>query len=169
MHPQPLRYSPVFSYKLGHADVCTFIKECIAVGILWRRLVLSGPAWMWRLHVRRRLTSVRAFAHDHGTHRLPIISLSAHEAYFARGRTRSALDSDVVAAIGVASRPPRPRPPSRPSAPIRSRVIRIRTAEIMAEMPFVCRLNVHARRDTWKVSRRGERSRRAARGGDVHT
>ena len=29
IHPQPLRYSPVFSYKLGHADVCTFIKNAL--------------------------------------------------------------------------------------------------------------------------------------------
>ena len=43
MHPQPLRYSPVFSYKLGHADVCTFIKECIAVGITVEATCVERP------------------------------------------------------------------------------------------------------------------------------
>ena len=119
MHPQPLRYS-AFSYKLGHADVCTFIKECIAVGIRWRRLVLSGPAWMWRLHVRRRLNSVRAFAHGHGTHRLPIISLSAATRRILRVVARGPLSLTVMLSRRSGSRRARPVRVRRPVRRLRS-------------------------------------------------
>ena len=43
MKPQPLRYSPAFSLKLGHADVAAFIKACVATGMRVEATAVAAP------------------------------------------------------------------------------------------------------------------------------
>ena len=43
MEPEPLRFSPVFSLKLGHSEVCGFARACVAAGLEVECTAVAAP------------------------------------------------------------------------------------------------------------------------------